>query len=232
MRDTSFRARCVPVRVPDEVHLALGPLDGLPHWRGLLHALGHALHLAHVDPARPGEDRRLGDRSVSEGYAALLDHLLANPVWARRSLGLPPHEADRLVRVAAASSLLLARRQAAQLIYEVGLYRGQGDDAERYEATLGRALGVRPPRELRQVALRPGLRSAGKVRAQLLEAALHHQLRELHDEDWFRNPRAGAHLLRLFSEGQARDADQIAEQELGARLEATAVARRYEEVLG
>ena len=78
------RAFCSPVRVPDEVWLVLRPLGGVGDWRTLLHEVGHALHFAHADRALPFEARWAGDNSVTEGYAMLFDHLVADRGWTRR----------------------------------------------------------------------------------------------------------------------------------------------------
>ena len=70
------RAFCAPVRVPDEVYLVLRPHGGQGDYGTLLHELGHALHFAYTRADLPFEYRWLGDNSVTEGYAMLLDHLM------------------------------------------------------------------------------------------------------------------------------------------------------------
>jgi hypothetical protein len=237
IRDTSARpgktgrAFCVPLNVPDEVYLVLPATSGLPQWRALLHELGHAIHHASVDGRRPFEHRYLGDTSVTEGYAMLFDHLLLNPVWARRVLGLSKEKADGLVKTSAAVALLITRRNTAKLLHEVAYHRGAPEAPELYGELLRRASGVRPLIPGHVAEVDPELYSARYVRAWMFEGLAHRELRERFDEDWFINPKAGAYLSGLFSEGQARDLDDIATQEFDADLDAELVVRRFEEVL-
>ena len=228
----SARAFCVPVRVPEEIHLIVTPTGGLPQWRGLLHELGHALHLAHVDPNRAFEDRRLGDLSVTEGWAVLIDHLMMNRLWLRKVLRLSPPDADLVTRASAATSLLITRRNTASLLIERALYRNDPATAEIHEELHRRATGVPPFPEGIALDIDPELYCSRYVRAWLFEGLAHQVLRERFDEDWFLNPRAAAHLLELFSEGQARDLHEISEESFGAPLTTAPLVRRYEEVLG
>lgn len=228
----SARAFCVAVRVPGEVHMVLQPARGLPAWRGLLHETGHALHLTGIDAALPFELRRLGDSSITEGYAVLFDHLLLNPVWTRRVLKLSVEDADRLARVAAAAALLITRRHSAKLIHEVALHRGDPDAPALYHELLRRATGVAPQLEGHLCDVDPEFYSSRYLRAWMFEGLAHRQLRERFDEDWFLNPRAGAALGALFAQGQQLELHELAQRELDGDLGVEAVVRRFEEVLG
>jgi hypothetical protein len=228
----SARAFCVPLAVPKEIHLVLSLSGGLPHWRALLHELGHALHLSQIAPELPFERRRLGDASVTEGYAVLLDHLLLNPNWARSVLRLPPHDADALVRKAAASALLITRRHTAKVLVERALHRDHPEAVELHEELMRRATGVRPLPGGPEIDADPELYCTRYLRAWMFEALAHEKLRERFDEDWFINPRTSDWLRALFAEGGARDLDQITEDELGQPLSWSPIVRRFEEVLG
>jgi len=227
----SPRAFCIPIRVPEEIQLVLSPSGGLPHWRGLLHELGHALHLSHVVPNRPFEDRRLGDLSVTEGWAVLFDHLMQNRIWLHRVLRLSPHDADLVARTSAATSLLITRRNTASLIAERALAREASAAPQVYDELLRRAIGVRPLMDGTALDVDPELYSSRYVRAWMFEAMAHDALRERFDEDWFLNPRAAVFLSQLFSEGQARDLHEISEESFDAPLAVAPLGRRYEEVL-
>lgn len=227
----SGRAFCVPLEVPDEVYLVLPPTRGLPQWRSLLHELGHAIHHANIDRHRPFEHRYLGDTSVTEGYAMVFDHLLLNPVWARRVLKLSREKADRLVKTAASVALMITRRNTAKLLHEIAYHRGVPEAPELYEELLRRASGVMPLTAGHLTEVDPELYSARYVRAWIFEGLAHRELRERFDEDWFVNPRAGAYMASLFSQGQARDLHEIASDEFGTSLDPELIVRRFEEVL-
>lgn len=228
-----WRPQCAVVEIPGEVHLIAGPARGLPQWRALLHELGRALFLTGIDPRRPFEHRWLGDPSLAEGYATLLDHLLLDPVWARRVLKLPADRADRLARVAAPAALLGLRREAARLLHAIACARDleAGEADELYLDLMTRATGVQPALAGRLADVTPELTPARALRAGLFEGLAHARLRDRFDEDWFVNPRAGDWLRGLFSGGHRRDLHEVASEELGGELAVADVVARFEELL-
>jgi hypothetical protein len=119
------RAFCAPVRVPDEVYLVLRPHGGQTDYRTLLHELGHALHFANVMPDYPFEYRWLGDNSVTEGYAMLLDHLMHDVGWLTRYTDLTRGDVGLALRAVGFEELQFLRRYCAKLIYEAALYGGE-----------------------------------------------------------------------------------------------------------
>ncbi len=94
----SPRAFCSPVRVPDEVYLVIAPVGGREDFAALFHEAGHTEHYAHVDSSLPVEDRYLGDNSITEGFAFLFEHLMSNPEWLRRRMGIEDPSRDRGAR--------------------------------------------------------------------------------------------------------------------------------------
>jgi hypothetical protein len=82
------RAFCAPVRAPGEVYLVLAPTGGHEDYSVLFHEGGHTEHYASVAPELPFEFRMLGDNSVTETFAFLFQHLVENPVWLERRLGV------------------------------------------------------------------------------------------------------------------------------------------------
>jgi hypothetical protein len=220
------RAFCVPVRVPEEVYLVLRPAGGHGDYRTFWHELGHAMHFASVDANRPFHERWLGDNSVTEGFAMLWDHVTMEPGWLARytELGQRGSEAARQMRdlrfELAVSELYMLRRYAAKLLYELVLHRtdyGEAIAAE-YADRLTAATLFRYPEEEYVHDVDPGFYCARYLRAWQLRAAIAHTLVERMDEDWYRNPRAGAFVQDLMRRGQANLADQLAVEVTGAPL--------------
>jgi hypothetical protein len=232
----SPRAFCSSVRVPDEVYLVTKPAGGVDDYAAFFHELGHALHFAHVDPAHPVEYRRLGDNSVTEGYAVLMDGILRERAWAERRLG-PDLEA--YLAHAALHDLWMYRRYAAKLAYELELWRApaaaiEGEDAlaERYAARLGAAAPVPVDRERCFADLDLHFYAARYLRAWLLAAVLRAHLRADFGDAWFESRRAGRFLRELWSYGQKLDAVEIA-RELGEDgLTADSLLGEVEELVG
>ncbi len=202
----SPRAFCAPVRVPDEVYLVIAPVGGRDDFSALFHEAGHTEHYAHVDPELPFEFRCLGDNSITEAFAFLLQHLVEDPVWLERHLGVA--DVAGLVSYARAHRLIYLRRYAAKLAYELELH-GNPDvsserHAERYAALIGVALRVHWPVQTYLADVDPGFYCACYLRAWALETHLRAHLRERHGPAWFESAEAGRELTVLWREGQRR----------------------------
>jgi hypothetical protein len=178
-----------------------------------------------VDPALPFEFRHLGDNSVTEGYAFLFDHLLEDPEWLARRLGV--QDAEELLAHSRAQRLMMLRRYAAKLAYELELHGGggaNGDRADSYARRLTEAVRVPWPREQYLMDVDPGFYAAAYLRAWAFESRLRTLLRERFGRAWFESPRAGQMLRDLWAQGQRLDADELLAQLDGGGLDFAALA--------
>jgi len=206
----SPRAFCAAVRVPEEVYLVIAPHGGRDDYETILHEAGHAAHFAHVAPTIDFERRHLGDNSVTEAYAFLLQRLAAEPSWLARRL-----DAEDTVAIAEhsrAAKTVLVRRYAAKLGYEIELHDGAGDPAtlrSSYARTLSSAMRLDWPAAMWLADVDPFFYAARYLRAWALEAELARELRESFGREWFVEPEAGARLRALWSEGQPPAAGEL-----------------------
>ena len=210
------RAFVATPRIPDEVILVVRPGGGPDDYAAFLHELGHALHYAYTDARLPVEYRRLGDASVTEAFAFLLDGLLRERGWLRRFVGLA-RPAD-LLRLTALHKLYFLRRYAGKLAYELLLHAEGATprSADAYRELLSGAALVDWPSELYLADLDTFFYSARYLRAWIFEAQLRDLLRERFDEEWYRNDRTGPFLLALWREGQRHTMEELAtELDLG-----------------
>ena len=222
------RAYCSPVRVPQEVYLVVPRVGGREDYAALFHEGGHAEHYGNVDAGLPPEFRFLGDNSVTESYAFLLEHVTEQPAWLTGVLGAP--DGDRVVAHARAVKLFFLRRYAAKIAYELELH---GPDAElasmpdRYAQLLGDATRVpwTPATWLEDVD--SGFYVACYLRAWALEAKWRAALRERFGEGWFGEPAAGEWLVGLWSRGQRERADELAAETLGEQLDLAELASEF-----
>lgn len=205
------RAFAVPVRVPGDVRMTLQPRGGYQDYRTLLHELGHVLHFAHVDARLPAAWRHLGDNSVTEGYAFLFDHLLAEPGWLDEHLGIPAAELAGWLDFEAFRRLFMLRRYAAKLLYELRLDRDGASATSRayYAGLLGLLTGVRTPEAPFLSDVDDHFYCARYLRAWMLEAGLSASLRAAHGEAWWRTREAGESLVRRWSRGQEANAQDV-----------------------
>jgi hypothetical protein len=227
----SPRAFCAPIEVPGRVVLVIQPMGGPDDWRALFHEAGHMEHFAHIRATLPVEHRRLGDPTVSEGWAALMERLVDDPVWLSRRLdfGRPQEFAAE----GAALHLYLARRYAAKLLYELELHSSPELEPmrERYVEILREATKIEPAGTDFLADVDEGFYAIGYLRSWAFEAQLRTHLREEFGSAWFTRREAGSLLRELWNEGQSMNGDEIIHEVAGTELDLTAVAERVEEPL-
>ncbi len=201
----SPRAFCAPVRVPDEVYLVIAPVGGRDDFAALFHEAGHTEHYAHVDAALPFEDRYLGDNSVTEGFAFLFEHLVSNPEWLSRRLGV--EDPSAIVEHSRASKLVFLRRYAAKLAYELDLHAGEPLEGldQVYARRLSQALHVDWPTSSWLADVDDFFYAARYLRAWALETHTRAALCERFGPSWFEDPQAGAFLQELWRRGQGAE---------------------------
>jgi hypothetical protein len=228
-RGKSPRAFCAPVRVPGEVHLVIAPSGGRDDYEALLHEAGHTEHYAHTAPELEFEFRMLGDNAITECFAFLLQHLVDEPQWLVRRLGLPDAEARRVAAHGRAKRLVYLRRYAAKIAYELELHSGARSDGELpdlYAGLLGDAVHAAWPPETYLADVDEHYYCACYLRAWALEAQLREWLRDGHGDAWFEDRAAWDALRELWAEGQRWTPEELlGELALPGVLDFRALAR-------
>jgi oligoendopeptidase F len=227
----SPRAFCAPIEIPDKVMLVIQPIGGLDDWRALFHEAGHTEHYANTSRDLPMEHKRLGDAAVTEGWATLFEQLVSDPPWLSRRLDFPrPRE---FAADGAISQLYFARRYSAKLLYELEFYAADDPASmrDRYVELLGDALKIEPSPTNYLADIDSGFYVTEYLRSWAFEAQLREFLRQEFGNTWFTTREAGSLLHELWSEGQARWADDMLRDVTGATLEMEALAERIREGL-
>lgn len=204
----SPRAFCSPVDVPREVYLVAMPHGGHDDYRTILHEAGHAWHFASCKASLPFEFRYLGDNSVTEGMAFVLEAAMEYRAWLRRYA--PGLDAEAYLRFSALHKLHFLRRYTGKLAYEAQLHtlgvEGMGPE---YARSLEETLVYRHPPEHYLVDLDDGFYAAQYLRAWLFEAQMRSALEEKFGDAWYASRAAGRFLRDLWSEGQKHDVVEI-----------------------
>jgi hypothetical protein len=214
------RAFCCPVEVPDEVYLVVPRVGGRDDFGALFHEAGHTEHYANVDSGLSFEFRYLGDNSVTESFAFLVQGLTEDATWLERVLGVD--DPAPVVAHARASRLVYLRRYSAKIAYELELHDVDADLGEmpgRYSSHLGDALRVPWPETSWLADVDGGFYAASYLRAWALETFWRKALREEFGDAWFERPEAGDWLKRLWREGQRLPADELLAETLGEKLD-------------
>jgi len=162
---------------------------------------------------------------VTESFAFVLEHLIEDRDWLRHRLGM--EDPEPAAAHARAFKLVLVRRYAAKLAYELELHGDSAALAEmpgRYSELLSRALRIRWPRASWLADVDGGFYAACYLRAWALATRWRAALRERFGPSWFASPEAGEWLRSLWRHGQRLDAAELLEETLGEELDFTVMA--------
>lgn len=154
-------------------------------------------------------------------FAFALASVVRGPIFQRRALELPARIADAQSRLLGASLFLSARTIAARAL----LSADESVSAVTFEEITSRVFGAPLPASMRDAWPEPQPSEPARLVGLLGTRSFLRDLVERYDEDWFRNPRAGSHLVSLAC-GPAFDDEPLPD---GAPL---ALARVFEEALG
>ena len=212
----SPRACVIASDPPAVVHLITRAQGGLHDYQAFLHEAGHALHYAGLDAELPYTFRRLSrDHALTEIYSFLLESITREPGWHAQHLGAMDTDAAERAEAARFLEVLLFRRYAAKLAYELELWadlENAGDYAQTYEDNLRSAVGFRYRADGYLADLDGDFYSADYLRAWIRTAQLRAFLRESIGEDWWRRPETGELLRALFQEGTRPTSEEIADR--------------------
>jgi len=212
------RAFCMPVKVPDKVILVIKPNGGQDDYQAFLHESGHTEHFANTDASLSYQFRNLGDHSVSESYAFLIEYLLANKLFLQKYLSMSEADAQNFASFIMEQKLQAFRRYAAKVIYELKLHRNdlsKLDDkfmptagqytspAKMYVDILTKATKINYKPESYLLDVDSGLYAADYVRAWIFEVMIRKKLEEKFGKNWFEKKEAGEFLKSLWKWGSS-----------------------------
>ena len=212
----SPRACVIASDPPAVVHLITRAQGGLHDYQAFLHEAGHALHYAGLDPELPYTFRRLSrDHALTEIYSFLIESITREPTWHTLHLGASEEEAAERAEAARFLEVLLFRRYAAKLAYELkfwGDFENANDYAQTYEDNLRAAVGFHYRADGYLADMDGDFYSADYLRAWIRAAQLRAHLRRTIGEDWWRRPETGELLRALFAEGTRPTSEEIADR--------------------
>jgi oligoendopeptidase F len=205
----SPRAFCAPVRMPEDIKLVMMPQGGHDDYAALFHEAGHAEHFAFVKPNLPIEYKWLGDNSVSESYAFLLEYLLMDENWLEQNIKVSV--AQEYLRFIALYKLLFLRSYGVKLTYEIRLHldslKGMDDVYKRIHE---KVLKYRHPANHYLITVDDAFYSAQYLQAWIFEAQLRRFLQKEYGDEWFTSHEAGKHLVKMWAEGQKYNVVELA----------------------
>jgi len=206
----SSRAFCSGIKVPDDIKLVIMPQGGHDDYAALFHEAGHAEHFGCVNADLNMEYKRLGDNSVTETYAFLLEYLLTNENWLKQYT--PMKNVKAYLDFLYLYKLWFLRRYGAKLSYEIKLHTSATLEEmdEVYEATLDKVLKFKNGKKHYLTDLDDGFYSAQYLRAWIFEEQLRARLQKKFGEEWFNSAEAGEFLTKFWADGQKYDVIELA----------------------
>jgi hypothetical protein len=216
--DVEHRARkrarpfCIPLRIPQEIKIALIPESGSQCYLALLHENGHALHFAWTDPSLPFEHRRWGDRALSESYAFLLEQLIRDRLWLARMFLFT--KSSDFLRFQSLLRMFLIRRCLGKLEYAVKLHQQQSLERvpQAYSEIMRTSTGLHHLPESWLDDFSDGFDSADYLRGWVLESMLRDHLRSRFGTSWDTNRAAAGFLKEIWETGQLYTADELSRE--------------------
>jgi hypothetical protein len=163
----------------------------------------------------------MGNNTVTESYAYLMQNLFLNRHWLIHQAGLTPMEAETAIQQTALHDLYMLRRYSAKMQFELILYDGTLLDPKPdiYARLLTEGTGFVYDADSWTRDVDAGFYVADYFTAWTLEAQLRTCLQDRYGmnapdgEDWYHNPQAGIFLKHLWSMGNLSQA--ILSQHLG-----------------
>jgi len=204
----------LPPTPPEIVHLITRAQGGLHDYQAFLHEAGHALHYAGCDPSLPYTFRRLSrDHALTEIYSFVVESVSREAGWQDEHFGLDPAEAEERADATRFLDVLLFRRYAAKLDYELDVWADLGrapDYAPKYAEYQRAATGFRYRPDGYLADMDDGFYSADYLRAWIRSAQLRAYLRETIGQDWWERSETGDFLRGLFLQGTRPSSEQVA----------------------
>ncbi len=210
------RACVIASDPPRVVHLITRAQGGLHDYQALLHEAGHALHYAGCDPELPYTFRRLArDHALTEIYSFLVESITREPAWHAAYFDLSEEDAAERAEGARFLEVLLFRRYAAKLDYELAFwsdFENAPEYATRYAENLRAAIQFRYRPDGYLADMDDGFYSADYLRAWIRAAQLRAHLRAEIGEDWWERAETGELLRDLFREGTRPSSEEMAQR--------------------
>jgi hypothetical protein len=206
---------CSPIRVPDEVKLAVNLTGGQANYREFLRETGRAQLYAWTSRNIYPEFRAGGDRAVVEAWGLLFENLTLDERWLMTTFGFAENAEFRCAL--AVLRLMRQRRAAAMLDYEIefhsgGLSGGAGarGAGTRYAELMTDAARVRFDATESLRSLDDSFRSADFLRAVAFEAQMREFLKTRFGQRWWASSKAGETLIDVWNTGQRYTVEEIA----------------------
>ncbi|NOQ45448.1 MAG: hypothetical protein GQ559_02045 [Desulfobulbaceae bacterium] len=220
--DPGTQSYCIPVDIPGEIHILVGPMKGWLDLESLCHELGHAMTFLYTDAALPPEQSDFFQSSgLSESFAFLFQKRCMSKGFLHEVLGLDLDVAAMISLVHEIKWLTLARRYAAKLVIEVeNFQQGYLQRGEQYYAdTMQQETGFYYDPETYLFDLMPDFYTLDYFQAFLGSAFIEKYLQNMYGDRWYLGTETGSMLQKWWSEGNSLDLTDFIKDKTGQPLQ-------------
>ena len=214
---------CIPVHIPGEIHIIVGPMQGWLDLESLCHELGHAMSFLYAEAGQsPVQTDFFQSGGLSESFGFLFQKMCMSTGFLHEVLGLEHDVAAMISRVHDIKWLTLARRYAAKLMIEVeNFQQGYLKRGEQYYAdTMQQQTGFYYDPETYLFDLMPDFYSLDYFQAFLGSASMEKFLQNRYGESWYLKTEAGSMLQEWWGLGNSPDLADFIRDQTGHPLQA------------
>ncbi len=198
------QSSCIPLDIPGDVRILVGPLKGWLDLESLFHEMGHALSFVFTDPEHsPAEKDFFQSAALTEAFAFLLQRMCVSRPFLQGVLDLDADTAATVSDIHATKWLALTRRYAAKFVIEMENFRlgrlrkGQ----EFYAEIMERETGFRYDPETYLFDLMPDFYSLDYFQGYIGAGKMWDYLCEKLGEGWPLRSETGQLLKKWWEEG-------------------------------
>jgi len=203
---------CIPLRIPQEIHVIAGPIHGWLDLEALFHELGHAVFFANNAPGlRPEEKDYFQSAALSETFAFLFQlHSMSEP-FLTKCFSVNRNVALLLEGVHKLKFLTLCRRYAAKayIEYENFIHNRVSHGQDLYAKAMKRYTGFQYDPETYLFDLMPDFYSMDYFEAFLAAPCLAVFLQTSFGRNWFLEDGAHAMMRSWWTEGNRYGLDEF-----------------------
>jgi len=203
---------CIPVSVPEEIHIIVGPVSSWLDWEALFHEMGHAFYFLNISPELPMEAREFFmSGAVSEAFAFLFQRLCMKRDFLQSVVNCDPSMSEILEKMDELKFMVLTRRYGAKFLIEYENFsrgfisRGQ----ELYAEVMERETGFKYDPETYLFDLMPDFYSLDYFKAFLASEMMLKRLETSYGTRWFHDAEAQETLKGWAARGCLYELDEF-----------------------
>lgn len=197
-------AYCCSISIPNDIRLLIKPVGGFRDYESLLHEIGHAEHIAHINKDLDFEFKWIGDVAIAETFAFIFSNLILDKNWLKKYTGMDEKMIKSFLKQILFLKLGHIRNQCCSFKFDMALHKKSQENLKKYFTKLYKDvffIKVNESEKLRYLYLSNNFYSLEYISAWFLDAQIRSKLKENYGEEWFENEESMMFLKKVWSQG-------------------------------